>query len=77
MPEDLEDCHISTMDGYVVEGHVPIAAIRKLPTERPAITGITLPGMPTGSLGMTGIRQEPCVIYAVPKDGTAEIYMTL
>ena len=76
VPEELEGCHISMIDGYVVEGHVPIAAIRKLLAERPAIIGITLPGMPMGSPGMTGKKQEPYVIYAVAKDGTARVYMT-
>lgn len=76
VPEELEGCHISMIDGYVVEGHVPIAAIRKLLAERPAITGITLPGMPMGSPGMAGQKQEPFVIYAVAKDGKSQIYMT-
>jgi hypothetical protein len=76
VPEELEGCHISMIDGYVVEGHVPIAAIRKLLAERPAIIGITLPGMPMGSPGMAGQKQEPFVIYAMAKDGTAQIYLT-
>jgi hypothetical protein len=76
VPEELEGCHISMIDGYVVEGHVPIAAIRKLLAERPAIAGITLPGMPMGSPGMTGKKQDPFVIYAVTKDGKAQIYLT-
>ena len=76
VPEELEGCHISMIDGYVVEGHVPMAAIGKLLAERPAIIGITLPGMPTGSPGMNGKKQEPFVIYAVAKDATARVYMT-
>jgi hypothetical protein len=76
VPEELEGCHISMIDGYVVEGHVPIAAIGKLLAERPAIIGITLPGMPMGSPGMTGKKQKPLVIYAVAKDGTARVYLT-
>ena len=62
---------------YVVEGHVPIAAIRKLLAERRAITAITLPGMPEGSPGMVGSKQAPFVIYAVAKDGTTSVYMTI
>lgn len=65
------------VDGYVVDGHVPIKTIRKLLSERPAIAGITLPGMPTGSPGMTGKKTAPYKIYAVSKDGTPPtIYAT-
>ena len=77
VPTELEGCHSTIVDGYVVEGHVPIAAIRKLLAERRAITAITLPGMPEGSPGMVGSKQAPFVIYAVAKDGTTSVYMTI
>ena len=54
-----------------VDGHVPVDHIRKLLAEKPAIAGITLPGMPMGSPGMAGTKTEPFTIYAVHKDGTA------
>src|SRR5258707_11975652 len=69
VPEKYQGCHTTLVDGYVVDGHVPIEIVRKLLTERPAIAGITLPGMPTGSPGMTGEKTQPFVIYAVTKDG--------
>jgi hypothetical protein len=77
VPEELDGCHISMIDGYVVEGHVLIAAIRKLLTERPAIPAITLPGMPEGSPGMAGSKRAPFVVYAVARDGTASVFMTV
>jgi hypothetical protein len=46
------------IDGYVVEGHVPASAIKKLLAQRPKIKGISLPGMPEGSPGMTGVKAE-------------------
>ena len=49
----------------MVSGHVPVTAIRKLLKERPAIAGITLPGMPLGSPGMGGAKQEPFKIYEI------------
>lgn len=52
VPEDLRGCHSATIDGYVVEGHVPAEDIRRLLAERPAATGIAVPGMPMGSPGM-------------------------
>src|SRR5579863_2091286 len=54
IPSQLSPCHISLIGGYVVGGHVPIEIVNRLLAEKPAITGITLPGMPLGSPGMTG-----------------------
>lgn len=77
VPSELEGCHTMFVDGYVVDGHVPVAVIRKLLTDRPPIAGITLPGMPTGSPGMSGTQTAPFVIYALPKDGSAPtVYAT-
>lgn len=41
----LYSCHTALIDGYIVEGHVPAADIKKLLAERPEIVGITAPGM--------------------------------
>jgi hypothetical protein len=71
VPEAFQGCHTAFIEGYVVDGHVPIEAIRKLLAEHPAIAGITLPGMPLGSPGMGGAKTEPFAIYAVHKDGAA------
>ncbi|MCW3477539.1 DUF411 domain-containing protein [Limobrevibacterium gyesilva] len=77
VPDELEGCHLSMIDGYVVEGHVPIEAIRKLLAERPPLKAITLPGMPEGSPGMTGTKQGPFTVYAIAKDGAASVYMNI
>lgn len=50
--DELMSCHTAVVDGYVVEGHVPVPALRKLITERPKVRGIAVPGMPDGSPGM-------------------------
>jgi hypothetical protein len=71
VPPDLQGCHTMFLDGYVVDGHVPVNVIRKLLSERPKIAGITLPGMPTGSPGMTGEKTGPFTIYAFTKNGAA------
>ncbi|MPY76154.1 MAG: hypothetical protein GEU87_18070 [Alphaproteobacteria bacterium] len=73
VPENLEGCHITLIDGYVVEGHVPVKTIDRLLTERPAIKGISLPGMPQGSPGMTGAKTAPFTIYEIT-NGTPRIY---
>src|SRR3546814_17438363 len=64
VPEALGGCHTILIGGYVVEGHVPASTLNKLLTERPAIKGISLPGMPTGSPGMGGPKAEPLTTYA-------------
>ncbi len=52
VPQDLAGCHTAEVGGYVVEGHVPATAIRRLLDEAPAATGLAVPGMPVGSPGM-------------------------
>ncbi len=54
MPQALGSCHTARVGGYVVEGHVPAADVRRMLTEKPAIAGISAPGMPMGSPGMEG-----------------------
>ena len=65
IPAKFEGCHIMIIDGYVVEGHVPASAIKKLLAERPKIKGISLPGMPEGSPGMTGVKEGPFKILEI------------
>src|SRR5256885_3572537 len=36
VPADLAACHTAEIDGYVLEGHVPAAAVRRLLEKRPA-----------------------------------------
>jgi hypothetical protein len=52
VPDDLASCHTAEIGGYVIEGHVPADAIRRLLTERPVGKGLAVPGMPMGSPGM-------------------------
>jgi hypothetical protein len=70
IPEELEGCHTSFIGNYVVDGHVPVNTIRKLRYEKPAIAGITLPGMPSGSPGMFGEKTGPLTVLAISRDGT-------
>jgi hypothetical protein len=65
---DLSPCHISIIGNYVVGGHVPIEVVNRLLAEKPAITGITLPGMPMGSPGMNGRKTAPFTIYEISKE---------
>jgi hypothetical protein len=73
VPAPLEGCHTTLVDGYVVEGHVPVRTLLRLLTEKPAIKGISLPGMPAGSPGMFGDKTEPFTIYEIG-NGPAKVY---
>ena len=73
VPEDFQGCHLAFLDNYVISGHVPVNAVNKLLAERPDIKGITLPGMPQGSPGMSGTKDEPFTIYEVGP-GTPKVY---
>jgi hypothetical protein len=72
---DLSSCHTAKVGGYTVEGHVPAANIKKLLLERPAVAGITVPGMPTGSPGMeAGGRKDPYDVIAFTKAGQRSVF---
>lgn len=77
IPLDLQSCHTTVINGYFIEGHMPEEAIIKLLTEKPAIKGIALPGMPSGSPGMPGNKQGAFVVYAVNNDGTTAEFMRI
>lgn len=63
-------CHTIIMGDYVIEGHVPIASIRKLWDEQPNIKGITLPGMPLNSPGMGPERKGSSRVMQIENDNT-------
>src|SRR5262245_47301288 len=59
VPGDLAACHTAQVADYVVEGHVPAAALKRLLAEKPQAAGLAVPGMPVGSPGMEGGTPEP------------------
>ena len=73
----VASCHTALVGGYAVEGHVPVASIRKLLTEKPAIAGISAPGMPMNSPGMGEMKKGTLTIYAVPKHGKEPYVFTV
>ena len=76
IPLEMQSCHTTIMDKYFIEGHVPFEAVNKLLKEQPDIDGIALPGMPIGTPGMPGDKDEPYVIYQL-KDGKSSVFMTI
>lgn len=61
----LGSCHTMQIDGYVIEGHVPVSAINKLLQQRPKIVGISAPGMPANSPGMGEMKPGTLRIYQI------------
>ena len=76
IPVEMQSCHTTIMGEYFIEGHVPFEAVEKLLKEQPDIDGIALPGMPIGTPGMPGDKDEPYVIYQL-KDGKSSVFMTI
>jgi hypothetical protein len=76
VPAALEGCHTILVDGYVVEGHVSADIIKRLLAEKPAIKGISLPGMPPGTPGMPGKKTAPFTIYEIGEGDPAKVYAT-
>ena len=76
IPLEMQSCHTTIMGKYFIEGHVPLQAVNKLLKEQPEIDGIALPGMPIGTPGMPGEKEEPYVIYKLI-DGKFSVFMTI
>jgi hypothetical protein len=74
VPEALRSCHTASVGGYLVEGHVPASAIRRLLRERPKIAGIAVPGMPAGSPGMESASPEAYDIIAFEASGRTRVF---
>ena len=66
--DEMAGCHTAILGEYVLEGHVPLEAIDKLVSERPAIRGISTPGMPEGSLGMGYDKNARYTVYSFMHD---------
>lgn len=62
-------CHTTVIGDYVVEGHVPVAAINKMLDEKPAIHGLTIPGMPMNSPGMGPEKPGSLDVLSLDKKG--------
>ncbi|WP_275285784.1 DUF411 domain-containing protein [Halomonas elongata] len=76
LPHGLGACHTIEMGDYWIEGHVPMAALETLYEQRPDIDGLGLAGMPSGTPGMPGPKQEDWNVYRFT-DGESAPFMTL
>ena len=71
---ELRSCHTALVGGYVVEGHVPSADIHRLLEERPAIVGLTAPGMPMMSPGMASIEPRDYDVLQFDREGRVAVF---
>ena len=76
VPAELQSCHTAIVDGYIIEGHVPAADVKRLLAERPDVAGLAVPGMPIGSPGMAvqGHTPESFDVVAFDAAGATDIY---
>ncbi len=76
VPPDLGGCHTAKVEGYVIEGHVPVDAVQRLLAERPSVKGLSVPGMPVGSPGMEieGAPADPFEVIAFAADGSRYVF---
>ncbi|MDK2797239.1 MAG: hypothetical protein PWQ19_789 [Tepidiphilus sp.] len=78
MPMRYGSCHTAVVQGYVIEGHVPAADVKRLLAEKPNALGLAVPGMPIGSPGMDGVayggRRDAYKVLLVGKDGAAQVF---
>lgn len=75
VPDQLRSCHTGIINGYAIEGHVPVADIKKLINNEEEISGLSVPAMPVGTPGMEmGNRKDPFDVIAFDKKGNRKIY---
>lgn len=74
----MMSCHTSEVGGYVIEGHVPAADIKRLLADRPSARGLVVPGMPIGSPGMESPDgyQQPYTVELLGHDAQLTPYAT-
>ena len=75
VPKKVQSCHTAVVDGYVLEGHVPSADVKRLLKDRPAVVGLAVPGMPMGSPGMeVGNRVQRYDVVSFDKQGATRVF---
>ena len=75
VPDQLQSCHTTLIEGYVIEGHVPMREVERLLKEKPkGALGLAVPGMPSGSPGMENGQFDPYDVIIFYKDGRAEVF---
>ena len=75
IPAELASCHTTIIDGYVMEGHIPVDDIKRFVMEKPELAGLTVPGMPIGTPGMEAKNiKQPFQVLAFGEGGEVEVF---
>lgn len=78
MPVRFGSCHTAEIEGYAIEGHVPVREIHRLLDEQPDAIGISVPAMPRGSPGMDGPAYgdilDPYDVLLIDRNGEARVF---
>jgi len=75
LPDRYGSCHTATVAGYVLEGHVPAADVKRLLATRPKAIGLAVPGMPPSAPGMdVPGRKDPYQVLLVDASGLSSVY---
>ncbi len=73
VPDGLTSCHTAIVDGYVIEGHVPAADVKRLLTEQSPVAGLAVPGMPVGTPGMeSGEQHDAFTVFSFDQQGNTQ-----
>ena len=74
VPVGMGSCHTAEVGGYLVEGHVPAADVKRLLAEKPKAKGLVSPGMPQSAPGMDMPGKQPYEILLVRQDGSTSTF---
>lgn len=70
---ELASCHTAHVGGYVIEGHVPAADVKRLLEQQPEVRGLTIPGMPQSAPGMD-IPGTPYEVMSFDEQGNTSLF---
>ena len=75
LPDRYGSCHTATVGGYVLEGHVPAAEVKRLLASKPKAIGLAVPGMPPSAPGMdVPGRKDPYQVLLVDASGQSSVF---
>lgn len=74
VPVGMGSCHTAEVGGYLIEGHVPAADVKRLLAEKPKAKGLVSPGMPQSAPGMDMPGKQPYEIFLVRQDGSTSSF---
>jgi hypothetical protein len=72
----LTSCHTAFVNGYVIEGHVPAADVRRLVESKLRAVGLVVPGSPAGAPGLDGAGRTDARfnVLILRQDGLARVF---